>query len=215
MICTEPTITSTALSADTDGGAITIKGTSFVPSGVDAGTSPSPPKKIEKRGRSGVGGEVGEALTFFMRLGSESNVTVDGKSCSSPTWQDDKTIICNVGAGLGKNKPVVVTIGGQASDSHNIFSYNGIFFFFSFLFQLFSLFLLPSSSLLPSLSPLSASPYLCRLVRSQCHFCGAKPLQHKGRSECRNSWKQLWIRKSPSQSILPPLRVHKCALYVK
>eukprot|EP00026_Physarum_polycephalum_P000048 Phypoly_transcript_00048.p1 GENE.Phypoly_transcript_00048~~Phypoly_transcript_00048.p1 ORF type:complete len:2722 (+),score=260.03 Phypoly_transcript_00048:277-8166(+) len=87
-----PTISSGEISTDTDGGVITIAGSSFVPEGVDAGDN--------------------------------SNITVDGKLCISPVWTSDTSIQCTVGAGIGKNKPVVVTVGGQASDPYNIFSYN-------------------------------------------------------------------------------------------
>jgi hypothetical protein len=63
----------------------------------------------------------------MLYVGTNSGVTVDGVACITVSWLSDTHVKCTVPAGTGKNKPVVVTVGGQTSDTENIFSYNGIY----------------------------------------------------------------------------------------
>jgi hypothetical protein len=82
--------------ANTDGSLVTITGSNFVPSGV------SPTANDCK-----------------------TNVTINGKDCTSLNWQSDTKVVCTAPAGTGKDKPVIVTVCGQSSESKNIYNYDG------------------------------------------------------------------------------------------
>ncbi|KAK5575790.1 hypothetical protein RB653_006924 [Dictyostelium firmibasis] len=54
---------------------------------------------------------------------SSSNVKIGGIPCNSITWVDSKSVICNIPTGVGNNLNIEVTVGGQATDVNDYFSY--------------------------------------------------------------------------------------------
>jgi hypothetical protein len=51
-------------------------------------------------------------------------VEINGQPCSDPTWKDKTTVICTAPSGTGVDKPIVVTVGDQSSESADLYSYD-------------------------------------------------------------------------------------------